>query len=47
VRLISTPSTGAQFLPETEAFMLDTLPPGYRWIGLMPDGSIDTEVVWL
>lgn len=47
VRMLSTPSTGAQFLPETQAFTLDSLPPGYRWIELAPDGSIDTEVIWL
>jgi Icc protein len=47
VTMISSPSTGAQFLPDSDGFMLDTRPPGYRWISLMPDGSIETEVVWL
>jgi Icc protein len=47
VKMISSPSTGAQFLPESDNFMLDSQPPGYRWISLMPDGSIETEVVWL
>lgn len=47
VAYISTPSTGKQFLPDSDMFMMDTRPPGYRWMNLMPDGSIDTEVVWL
>jgi Icc protein len=47
VRMFSTPSTGAQFLPDSDVFRLDTRPPGYRWITLHPDGHIDTEVVWI
>jgi Icc protein len=47
VRLLSTPSTCAQFRPESDRFALDTRPPGYRWIDLHTDGSIDTTVVWV
>ncbi len=47
VRLLSTPSTCAQFKPTSDTFALDTRPPGYRWIDLREDGSIDTTVVWL
>ncbi|MEO8224947.1 MAG: 3',5'-cyclic-AMP phosphodiesterase [Gammaproteobacteria bacterium] len=47
VRLMSTPSTCAQFKPGSDNFALDTLPPGYRWIDLYADGSIDTSVVWV
>ncbi len=47
VRFMSTPSTCAQFLPGSEKFAVDTRPPGYRWLELKPDGSIDSEVVWL
>lgn len=47
VRLLSTPSTCAQFRPGSERFALDTRPPGYRWIDLHEDGSIDTSVVWV
>jgi Icc protein len=47
VRLMSTPSTCAQFLPFAEKFALDTRPPGYRWIDLHADGSIDTSVAWV
>jgi Icc protein len=47
VRMLSTPSTGSQFRPNSDVFRLDTKPPGYRWIHLLPDGDIDTEIVWL
>ena len=47
VLMFSTPSTGSQFLPDSDVFMMDSRPPGYRWIDLQPDGSIETEVVWL
>ncbi|MEO8224003.1 MAG: metallophosphoesterase [Gammaproteobacteria bacterium] len=47
VRLLSTPSTCSQFLPACANFALDTRPPGYRWIDLHADGSIDTSVVWV
>jgi Icc protein len=47
VLFFSTPSTGSQFLPDSDVFMVDSKPPGYRWIDLHPDGSINTEVVWL
>lgn len=47
VLMFSTPSTGSQFLPDSEAFMMDSKPPGYRWITLFDDGSLETEVVWL
>jgi Icc protein len=47
VRLLSTPSTCAQFVPESRTFALDSAPPGYRWITLHPDGSIETTVGWL
>jgi len=47
VTFLSTPSTGAQFLPNSDIFKMDTRPPGYRWLNLLPDGTIETEVVWL
>jgi Icc protein len=47
VRFMATPSTCAQFLPESEQFAIDSRPPGYRILELLPDGSISTEVVWL
>ena len=45
VRYLTTPSTCFQFLPQVDSFALDTRPPGYRWLELLPDGSIQTEVV--
>jgi Icc protein len=47
VRFMATPATCAQFLPGSDDFAIDTRPPGYRTIELMPDGSIVSEVCWL
>ncbi len=47
IRMISTPSTCAQFTPHTERCVMDLAPPGFRWLALHPDGRIETEVVWL
>lgn len=44
VRFISTPSTSVQFTPKSEDFSVDTVAPGYRWLDLHADGSIDTGV---
>jgi len=47
VRLMATPSTCVQFLPKSDDFMLDTLPPGFRTLELHADGRIDSQVRWL
>lgn len=47
VRLFGSPSTGAQFLPHSDRFALDTRPPGYRSFHLHADGGIDSEVHWV
>ncbi len=47
VRYLTTPSTCFQFLPGAASFAVDTRPPGFRWLNLGPDGSVDTEVVWI
>jgi Icc protein len=47
LRLLSTPSTCAQFRPHCDDFALDDLPPGYRWLDLDADGRLRTEVVWV
>ncbi len=47
VRLLATPSTCAQFLPRSEEFAVDRLPPAYRTLELKADGSIVTEVAWI
>jgi Icc protein len=47
VRLLATPSTCAQFLPNSDDFAVDPRPPGYRTFELRADGSLLTEVVWV
>jgi Icc protein len=47
VRYMSTPSTCAQFLPNSTQFAVDNKPPGYRTLELLPDGKIITHVNWL
>jgi Icc protein len=47
LRMLSTPSTCAQFTPGTEACVMDIRPPGFRRLNLKAEGGIDTEVVWL
>lgn len=47
VRMMSTPSTCSQFRPNSDDFAIDARPPGFRWLDLRPDGTIDSEVVWL
>ncbi|MDR1057452.1 MAG: phosphodiesterase [Coxiellaceae bacterium] len=45
VLFLSTPATNWQFTVKSHYFKLDTLMPGYRWINLYSDGTIQTEVV--
>jgi 3',5'-cyclic-AMP phosphodiesterase len=47
VRLIASPSTGAQFLPKSDRYAVDTRPPAYRQFDLHADGRIDTQVHWV
>jgi 3',5'-cyclic-AMP phosphodiesterase len=47
VRLFATPSTGAQFMPKSDRYALDSRPPAYRCFELLPDGSISTKVRWI
>jgi Icc protein len=47
VRLMSTPSTCSQFLPNSDDFAIDKRGPGFRWLNLRSNGTIETEVVWL
>ncbi|MCC7257082.1 MAG: 3',5'-cyclic-AMP phosphodiesterase [Gammaproteobacteria bacterium] len=47
VRFLTTPSTCFQFLPHAEHFAVDTRPPGLRWLDLLPDGRILSEVTWV
>lgn len=45
VRFLSSPSTCLQFKPNSDDFAVDLQAPGYRWLNLQADGSIETEVV--
>ena len=47
VRLFATPSTGAQFLPKSDRYAVDSRPPAYRLFDLHGDGRIDTTVHWI
>lgn len=44
VQLLSTPSTCIQFLPGSEDFTVEYLPPGYRWLELYSDGHFTTGI---
>jgi len=44
VKILAAPSTCIQFHPTNDDFMIDNAHPGYRWIDLGPDGSIETGV---
>jgi len=44
VRMLATPSTCIQFARHSDDFKVDELPPGFRHLQLMPDGSISTQV---
>jgi Icc protein len=45
VRVLATPSTCVQFLPNSKEFSIDSQSPGYRWLELYDDGSIATDVI--
>ncbi len=47
VRILTTPSTCFQFKPQSERFSLDDTSPGYRWISLYADGSMNSDIVRL
>lgn len=44
IALMASPSTCVQFAPGSERFKADDRPPGYRWLELCPDGSINTGI---
>lgn len=44
VRLLGSPSTTVQFKPGEDDFLMDNVSPGYRWLKLHDDGSIETGV---
>lgn len=44
IRMLASPSTCIQFLPDNDDFALDTQMPGIRWFELQADGQFDTGV---
>lgn len=44
VRLLASPSTCIQFAPGSEDFKVSEQAPGYRWLRLHVDGSLETGV---
>ena len=47
IRVIATPSTCRQFLPNSDEFGMDDRPPAYRRIELHNDGEFTSELIWL
>jgi len=47
VRLLGTPSTCAQFLPNSDRYAIDSNPPAFRRLDLREDGSIHSEIRWV
>ncbi|WP_409309120.1 3',5'-cyclic-AMP phosphodiesterase [Pectobacterium sp. B1J-3] len=43
-RLLATPSTCVQFKPHCTNFTIDDVAPGWRYLDLLPDGRLETEV---
>ncbi len=44
VKIMATPSTCIQFHPDNDEFTIDNQNPGYRWLDLDPDGTINSGV---
>lgn len=44
VKMMSVPSTCVQFKPNSRDFAVDDTNPGYRWIDIYADGSLETGV---
>ncbi len=44
IRLMGTPSTCIQFIAGQDEFGIDACPPGFRWLGLTPDGEIHSQI---
>jgi len=44
VRLLASPSTCVQFAPGSEQFQVGQEAPGYRWLRLHADGTLETDV---
>lgn len=44
ITMMGAPSTCVQFAPNQDKFGIDEQPPGYRWLILLPDGTIQSDV---
>ncbi|AWK82818.1 3',5'-cyclic-AMP phosphodiesterase [Photobacterium damselae] len=44
VRVLATPSTCIQFLPDSDDFALDSKAPGWRYLELTPQGDVHTQI---
>jgi len=44
MRLLASPSTCIQFKPGSERFAVDDATPGYRWLRLHDDGTLETGI---
>lgn len=44
-KMMATPSTCVQFKTKSDDFGIDPLPPGYRWLELGADGSVQSKVM--
>lgn len=47
IRIVGTPSTCSQFKVASDVYAEDDRPPAYRRITLLPDGTVDTKLVWI
>ncbi|MCG8436023.1 MAG: 3',5'-cyclic-AMP phosphodiesterase [Gammaproteobacteria bacterium] len=47
IRFLGTPSTCAQFKPQSNAFAMGEYQAAYRILELFPDGKLDTNVIWV
>jgi Icc protein len=47
IRLMGTPSTCMQFTQDSDEFAVDARSPGYRWLELNDDGSLETCIEWV
>ncbi len=47
IRHLCTPSTCRQFMPGSDNFATDDLPPAYRRMQLNADGTVTTTIEWV
>ena len=47
IQVVGTPSTCRQFKPGSDDFDVDDRSPAYRRVTLRPDGSSESELIWI